>query len=109
MKSFVLSALSLCTFAVNVYANGYCDGRQTRFDIDNCYRLAIESENQKLSKTLSAIMASPKLTVAQKQSVQQSHVQWANLVNAQCKVSVCVEKSIAQRNGELAYEFSKLK
>jgi len=109
MKLFVLSVLSLFAFNANVLANGYCDGRQTQRDMDNCYRLAIQAEDQKLQKTLGIIMASPKLSDDQKRSVQQSHKQWANLVNTQCRLAVCVETSIRERNGLMLSEFRKIK
>lgn len=91
--SIFLSAISVGAVA----GNGYCDGRKTQAERDNCYRNAVQQQNYQVDTLLTSIYKSDKLTDTDKANFDQSHNKWVVWVNSACKNNVCVYNELVDR------------
>lgn len=104
MKKILLALVVLFTVASNAFAgNGYCDGRSNGREIEQCYRVNIETQVANVKRKFNEAMASPNLTDQQKERLRQNQIEWGNAVESQCHGDlVCYYDSARWRDQDLA-------
>jgi uncharacterized protein YecT (DUF1311 family) len=109
MKQIASALVMLFVLSSNVFAavNGYCDGRRSNQEVEQCYQNVIEVNVSQIKQNYERLMQSPKLTQQQKQQLQQNQSAWVANVSNYCNNDIrCYSDSAKDRNYLLA---SKLK
>lgn len=109
MKQIASALVMLIVLSLNAFAagNGYCDGRRSNQEVEQCYQNVIEVNASQIKQNYERLMQSPKLTQQQKQQLQQNQSAWVANVSNYCNNDIrCYSDSAKDRNYLLA---SKLK
>lgn len=91
-----------------VFANGYCDSRQTQKDYDNCYRVNIEAQTRLLEKNYREVINHPNLPADNRAKLEQNQNEWTDQVNSQCRDNSCMLSALENRNSQLRKLYQEL-
>ena len=95
---FVLITLFGFSMSVSAAGNGYCNGRQTQRDYDQCYRLMFESMNKSIAKEYQELMSMPQVGP---EKLRANQAEWERSINSKCRTNDCIHDAMLERIQDL--------